>query len=102
MSSFKFDKLNNIKVGFQVAMVTAIGLFALIFLAAWSFYEADLLAKANKQSEILAHKASLFQKIYGSGLQMRRSEKDYLARLLPKYVDRFNAAYAEAIEEAEE
>lgn len=99
---FKFipSVLNNIKVGWQVTIVTAMSLVALSALAYASYFEADTVARTNHVTTHAAHKANIFSKIYSDGLQMRRNEKDYLALLLPKYIEKYDAAVDRALEDA--
>ncbi|MBL1241424.1 MAG: HAMP domain-containing protein [OCS116 cluster bacterium] len=101
MLKFIPNALNSIKVGWQVTIVTAISLLALTALAYGSYYEAENLADVNHESNHIGYKANIFNKIYNDGLQMRRAEKDFIARLLPKYVEKYNAAADKAIEHSE-
>lgn len=97
MLNFIPNSFNNIKAGRQVAMVTAISLMALTLLAIGSYFQVSNLSEANAISSQAAFKANIFNKIYVNGLQMRRSEKDFFARLLPKYIDKYNTATEQAI-----
>ncbi|MBL1420924.1 MAG: HAMP domain-containing protein [Alphaproteobacteria bacterium] len=101
MLKFIPNSLNSIKVGWQVTIVTAISLVALIALAYGSYYEAKNLADANHESNHIGYKANIFNKIYNDGLQMRRNEKDFLSRLLPKYIDQYHTAADKALEHSE-
>ena len=101
MLKFIPNALNSIKVGWQVTIVTAISLIALTALAYGSYYEAENLADVNHESNHIGYKANIFNKIYNDGLQMRRSEKDFIARLLPKYAEKYNAAADKALEHSE-
>ncbi|NRA86883.1 MAG: hypothetical protein HRU28_05710 [Rhizobiales bacterium] len=63
-----------------------------------SYTDANQVTGANINTENIAYKANLFSKIYTYGLQMRRSEKDYLNRLQDKYIKKYEAALAKSIQ----
>ncbi|MGL1920750.1 MAG: methyl-accepting chemotaxis protein [Hyphomicrobiales bacterium] len=100
MLKFIPNALNSIKVGTQVTIVTALSLITLSALTYGSYYEAKTLADTNHASNHSAAKSQIFNKIYSDGLQMRRNEKDYLARLLPKYIERYAHSSGRALEDA--
>lgn len=76
-------------------------LIALMALAFGSYYEAKNLADVNHESNHVGYKANIFNKIYNDGLQMRRNEKDFIAQLLPEYIEKYNAAADKAFKHSE-
>ena len=87
-----FNKFNNIKVVWQIRIITLLSIFTLLAMQLNSYTDANQVTGANINTENIAYKANLFSKIYTYGLQMRRSEKDYLNRLQDKYIKKYEAA----------
>lgn len=92
MAILDFKKFNNVKVGWQITIITILSLTTLLLMQLNSFFDAKNISAENINSEHIAAKTNLFNGIYTDTLQMRRSEKDYLVRLDKKYAGRYETA----------
>lgn len=90
--------INRFSVKTQVMSITALSLIGITAIAIGAYYTSSLVSTATNFSIQATDKASLFSEMDKYALEMRRREKDYLAKLdeqsIEKYTQAFNAAFA--------